>query len=100
VRDPTATLNGRARALRRLTRVPRAAGANSSDEVIAPFTDTLGVLGSVGAVLDPSNLTFDVEGFRATLRVGRSDRNLGARDFSTVKKGVGRGETEAHIRGW
>ena len=51
------------------------------DEVLPPAVDELGLLGDgVGATVDPSNIELETpQGFRGTLRLGRSDRSQGHR---------------------
>ena len=48
--------------------------------------DERGVLGEVGRKIDPSNIVFDAAdcaGFKAMLRMGRSDKNKGHRAWGT-----------------
>ena len=59
--------------------------------------DERGVLGEVGRKIDPSNIVFDAAdcaGFKAVLRMGRSDKNKGHRAWGTKLFGDSFGTTQ------
>ena len=61
---------------------------------IAAFVDETGLLGEVGATIDPSNIEFDGGGFKAVLRLGKSDKNCGHRRWGTELFGDHFGTTQ------
>ena len=64
---------------------------------VAVQVDERGVLGEVGRKIDPSNIVFDAAdcaGFKAVLRMGRSDKNKGHRAWGTKLFGDSFGTTQ------
>lgn len=65
------------------------------DETLAPATDILGLLGDgEEAVIDPSEVKLELDGFRGILRMGRSEKKRGHRRWGTELFGDHFGTTQ------
>jgi hypothetical protein len=65
------------------------------DEKLRPMVDELGVLGIPHAIVDPSHIKIDdCAGFKAVLRLGRSDKNKNHNTWGTELFGDNFGTTQ------
>jgi hypothetical protein len=64
------------------------------DEKLPPMVDELGVLGVPRAIVDPSHINVECEGFKGVLRLGRSDKNRHHRRFGEELLGDNFGPTQ------